>query len=527
MRKVALFVALVSLTFIAQSRAAIIFTGGTGGTPTVGLPGFRTYNLTATTDVGQIQGFDFASQAAYGFFGVMNQVNPFGLPTVFNDNNAAIPAVGGDASQDSQFTFKSSDLTIPAGFASESGSQLRAVFAASAPLGTSVPFAQIVIPEDAAGYVTFTGQIQIANGAAITDNLVSGFVTFLFPEPSGILLLSLAGLGLINFRGPRKKSSLKCDYSRSRGARVLKPITSLLTLGVLGVATPSHAAVIIQYTGAPTVGLAGYTTYTLTATTDTGSIQGFDFASLPIYGFFGSMNQVNPFTLPTIFTDNNATFPAVSADVSADSQFKFQSGSLTIPAGFASESTSQLRAVFAASSPLGASVPFVQLAISNATGFFNFAGQIQVVNGASVTNVDVSGASCLGCAPPDIIDATIPSVNANSPGFVEHIVQVFGGLGSVLGNFAFDSYTPAFGGSGVGPATPATLDLSTRKFNWNTIGSPLGIYKWTFNATNNYGSDTGSITVAVTVPEPTSAGLLLIFSSLIFAARRRRHHEWV
>lgn len=170
--------------------------------------------------------------------------------------------------------------------------------------------------------------------------------------------------------------------------------TFFATLAVLTVAASSQAAIIIKQTSAPTVGLAGYTTFTLTAETDTGSIQGFDFASQPTYGFFGSMNQVNPFTLPTIFMDNNATFAAVSTDVSADSQFKFQSGQLTIPAGFASESTSQLRAVFAAGAPLGTSVAFVQLAVPNAAAaVVNYVGQIQVTTGSNVVNVDVAGST--------------------------------------------------------------------------------------------------------------------------------------
>lgn len=291
---------------------------------------------------------------------------------------------------------------------------------------------------------------------------------------------------------------------------------------IVALPASSWAAVIIKQSSAPTVGLSGYTTYTLTAETNTGSIQGFDFASLSSYGFFGSMNQVNPFALPTIFNDNNALFAVVGADVSQDSQFKFRSSDLTVPAGFASESTSSLRAVFAASAPLGTNVPFVQLTVPNAAaGVINFAGQIQTVLNGAVTNNDVSSTFCLSCIPPQIVDAVINNVDPNNPGFVEHTVQ-FNGLAGTLSGFAFDSFVAAPGSSGTGPAIPATLNTSTRKFNWNTIGSPLGTYKWTFNATNNYGFDTGSITVNVTVPEPTIAVLLgLAFVGCLSIIRRR------
>lgn len=168
--------------------------------------------------------------------------------------------------------------------------------------------------------------------------------------------------------------------------------TFFATLAMLVAAASSQAAVIVSSTSAPTVGLAGFTTFTLTASTDQGSIQGFDFASKPEYGFFGAMNQVNPFTLPTIFADNNAVIPATGNDVSADSQFKFQSSTLTIPAGFAEEGPAKLRAVFAAGAPLGAQVVFAQLAIPNAAaGSVDFLGQVQVVTGSTVADVNVVG----------------------------------------------------------------------------------------------------------------------------------------
>jgi hypothetical protein len=191
---------LIVLSLTPYLPAGVIISAS--GTPTVGLAGYTTYTLTAATNDGsQIQGFDFASLPAYGFFGTMNQLNPAGAATIFADNNAFIPFIPGfDYSQDSQFKFFSSNLTIPAGFASESNTQLRAVFAASAPLGTSVPFVQLAIPNAAAGSVSFVGQIQTVVGSSVTNVDVSGLVPL--PEPSIVSLMALlsGGLGLLRRR---------------------------------------------------------------------------------------------------------------------------------------------------------------------------------------------------------------------------------------------------------------------------------------------------------------------------------------
>ena len=297
-------------------------------------------------------------------------------------------------------------------------------------------------------------------------------------------------------------------------------------LAVLVLAACSQAGVIITSQGVPTVGLSGYTTYTLTATTNDGSqILGFDFASQSTYGFFGTLNQLNPAGLPTIFQDNNAFIPFFSGwDISQDSQFKFVSTNVTVPAGFSSESSSQLRAIFAAPAPLGTSVPFVQI-VTNGGGI-TFTGQVQTVIGSVVTDNNVSGIAqtCLDCSPPHVTDETIDNVNANIPGSIHHQIQV-SALNSLImiGSFQFDSYAPAPGVSGTGPAIPAALDntdASTYFFNWNTIGSPLGTYKWTFTAYAGGFSDDGSLTVRITaVPEPGT--LVLCVISFCWSRMRR------
>jgi hypothetical protein len=169
--------------------------------PTVGVAGYHTYRLTASTDDGsQIQGFDFASQPSFGFFGPMKQINPAGNLTVFDIRAAACSFFLPDicqrlGDQDSFFLFDSASVTKPAGFDSESAMSLRSVFANSTPWGTSVPFVQLVIPDSAE--VRYTGQIQtVSAGGPPRDNNVSGFL--FIPEPSMLGLIGVAmasGLG--------------------------------------------------------------------------------------------------------------------------------------------------------------------------------------------------------------------------------------------------------------------------------------------------------------------------------------------
>jgi hypothetical protein len=183
--------AIVVLTLTPYLSAGVIITETIA--PTIGKPGYRTYTVTATTNDGsQIQGFDFASLPTYGCFGLMNQVNPAGSSTIFEDSNSFFSFVGADVSQDSQFLFLSSNLTVPSGFASESGTQLRAVFAASSPLGTSVPFAQFAAT---VGSIEVIGQIQTVVGSRVTNNDVEFLAAFI-PEPSLVSLVSLLCGGL-------------------------------------------------------------------------------------------------------------------------------------------------------------------------------------------------------------------------------------------------------------------------------------------------------------------------------------------
>jgi hypothetical protein len=189
-----------ALSVAAFADAGVFITSE--GVPTIDLPGFTTWTLTAHSDDGRpIQGFDFARLPEFGFFGPTNQVNPATVPTIFMDNNPFFPFVGANASQDSQFKFFSNTVTVPGGFSSEGPDRLRSIFASPTPLGTSVPFVQIAIPNSAGrGAVVYRGQIQTVGGPnVVTDNNVLGGIPAI-PEPATITLLAL----LAGFAGRRR-----------------------------------------------------------------------------------------------------------------------------------------------------------------------------------------------------------------------------------------------------------------------------------------------------------------------------------
>lgn len=136
--------ALASVSF-APARADFLLTAEI--TPTVGLDGYNTYRITATSDLGNIVGFDFSEVGSYGLTGPMNQVNPFESSTIFND--ITLSKFNLDNSQDTRFLFKSQDVVSL--FATESNSALHGAFALSGDLqqtiGNSVPFLQIATPQ--------------------------------------------------------------------------------------------------------------------------------------------------------------------------------------------------------------------------------------------------------------------------------------------------------------------------------------------------------------------------------------------
>jgi hypothetical protein len=119
----------------------------------------------------------------------------------------------------------------------------------------------------------------------------------------------------------------------------------------------------------------------------------------------------------------------------------------------------------------------------------------------------IVGNGCLECGP-QVSSKLLNNVNASDPGSVSYTFTAINQPDS-WSNFHFDSYLPDPGASGSGPVNAATFDPNTQLFSWNTVGSPLGTYKWLVSATNFWGTGTGSVTVHITaVPEPAILSLI-------------------
>jgi hypothetical protein len=105
---------------------------------------------------------------------------------------------------------------------------------------------------------------------------------------------------------------------------------------------------------------------------------------------------------------------------------------------------------------------------------------------------------CEQCGPPVVADKVFNDVNASDPGSVAYTFTP--------GFYGANSWSGLTFVSGPTPTVPATFDAATQQFNWTTIGSPIGSYKWSVQATNGYGSDTGFVTVNITVPNRAPVG---------------------
>jgi hypothetical protein len=80
----------------ADARGAISVTFTS--TATNGRPGVQTHRLTAHSTAGKIIGFNFdsAGGSGYGIFGALHRVNPFALPSVFDDVPPEVGSLGCD-----------------------------------------------------------------------------------------------------------------------------------------------------------------------------------------------------------------------------------------------------------------------------------------------------------------------------------------------------------------------------------------------------------------------------------------------
>ena len=195
---------LVAAMSIGSTQAQVNWTSTFEPTP--GLPGYHTHTLHLQS-VFPMKGFDFACDGgnsitlggtSCGFTGPLNQVNPVGLPTIYQDYNALFPLVPADVKQDSQFKVVSSTVVVPAGVSEEGPNILQGAWEFAAPIGQNFDVAQVVIPDS--GIVHFIGRITtIENGTPVV-HIVHNFV----PEPSTAILVAAAAIAWLPIR--RRKS---------------------------------------------------------------------------------------------------------------------------------------------------------------------------------------------------------------------------------------------------------------------------------------------------------------------------------
>ncbi|WP_442484647.1 hypothetical protein [Aeoliella sp. SH292] len=134
------------------------------------------------------------------------------------------------------------------------------------------------------------------------------------------------------------------------------------TIAILILATSSLAGNIdVSLRAIPTPNLRGFTTLTIHVASDAGAVNGVDAS------FEGTLNQINPFLLPTIFQDHNSVLTAAGGYVIMDSQFLFYSDK--VGSFDTAESGTFLRGALTNLAPFdkGAGFDLAQLVIRNET----------------------------------------------------------------------------------------------------------------------------------------------------------------
>jgi len=188
--------AVILFILVHSASAGVTISGQFSSALVPGIADHRSFTLVATTDDGShIQGFDFATQPEYGIWGPMNQVNPVGFPTLYDDFPLYLHWIFVSPA-DSHFKFTSTDLTIAPGYGSESANHLRALFTINSPLKTSVRFVQLVLPSLAT--VQGIGLVQTVANSQTTFHSVSFQVSNPIPEPA---LAGMLAVALIIYRG--------------------------------------------------------------------------------------------------------------------------------------------------------------------------------------------------------------------------------------------------------------------------------------------------------------------------------------
>jgi len=185
---------LVAILMAGSSRASVIISSQFEPTP--GLPGHRTFTLTANSDnpAQPILGFDFAGDpddndpaTGLGIFGSLHQRNPAGLSTVYQDLNPIFPSFGWDAKQDSQFLVNSANVLSNPLASQEGPNILQAAFNFPTAQGLTVPFVQLVVPDG--GRILLRGDALVGQpGASTRTRIIAASAPEFPPEVGGLNL---------------------------------------------------------------------------------------------------------------------------------------------------------------------------------------------------------------------------------------------------------------------------------------------------------------------------------------------------
>ncbi|MCH8841032.1 MAG: PEP-CTERM sorting domain-containing protein [Planctomycetes bacterium] len=293
-------------------------------------------------------------------------------------------------------------------------------------------------------------------------------------------------------------------------------LTVACSLAFLFLVPICSAVTTITTSSAPTVDLAGLTTWTLTAQSDQGDIIGFNFDSSGAsgFGFIGSMNQVNPFGLTTIFDDvGPGAYLGDGAHISQDSHFgvagstgivvnPFEDGNSLFGAWNTTTGNFPILTLAQLTIPDGQSVSYLgEITVAGTGG--NILESVTGNVGGSVTNT-----------PPMVVDQFVVVAKLNPVSNLQ-----------LLATDAEDGDNEnlAWSWTGLsGPGLPFNTPTLTAdgKFSWDSLGSANGFYTSMLTVEDS-GMLMDMATLTVQVPEPGTlilAGLSLVG---VFASRRR------
>lgn len=204
-------VALIFCCTMAVSAQAAVSVFSSPGVPVPNLPGYRSFKLTAISDVAgepvsiiNFRGFTNQNDPAtdLGFFGPLNQITVGGNPTIFEDFFDIGSQFDEARAQDSHFLFSTldEDFFAISVFAQEGPELLRAEMGMlpidTTGFGQSVEFVQLVLPPFAT--VNYRGEFSVVRGgASIALPAVQGVISNTVPEFPESTIGFVAGLGVI------------------------------------------------------------------------------------------------------------------------------------------------------------------------------------------------------------------------------------------------------------------------------------------------------------------------------------------